>query len=266
MSAPRPLAVCLLACVLLSAVAGASAPGAGASGRDPALATTAAVAPTPENATHELSVLVDADGDATVRFTVRYPARNQSEAEAASAGDLATPWFEGNATVRRVFEAAADGDDSLADPARTVQHTDYFPGPATRNATHGWVSVSAYATWEGFLGDGDDRQAVGDAFTAELGSGDRLTVTVPYWWEPSSGAEGYVTRTRGDEVTYATTVDSGAPPTLVFERDAFATRTTTRAGENWSIPLGPAAGAIPAALAVVVVAGLLAARRRTDDG
>ncbi|WP_435365412.1 hypothetical protein [Haloarchaeobius sp. DYHT-AS-18] len=271
MTGSRPLAVCLLACVLLSVAAGASVPGSGASapdrdasGRDPALTAPERAVSAPPNATHELSVLVDADGDATIRFTTRYPARNRSEADAARSGDLETTWFDGNATVRRIFDAAAEGDDSLTDPARTVQHTDYFPGPETRNTTHGWVSVSAYATWEGLLGPGEDRRVVGDAFTAALVDDDRLTITVPYWWEPSSGAEAYDTRVRGDEVTYTTTVGSGSPPALVFERSAFETRTTTRPGENWSIPLGPGAGVLPAALAVVVVAGLLTIRSRTD--
>lgn len=252
--------VALVAPVTAGALSAETNGSAGAGGaKTTSATTTAAVANRPQNVTYELEVDVSGGGDARVSVTASYPARSASEAERAAAGNLSTPWFDGEERVRRVFERTGDGRDELRGESKHVWHADEAWGREPRAPEHGWVFVEYAVGWNGFLGPSDERVVVGEASVSALDEGDRLVVRHASHWEPTTVRGTPTVSTEGGDVRYEWVVGDGdGSPKLVLDRSVL---TATRELENDdSVAFGPAGGVLLAAVALLAFVTMIARR------
>lgn len=212
-----------------------------------------------ENVTERLVVSVDPDTTtATLRVIVFYPARTDVEAAKAANGTLDPGWFQGQERIQRIFDAASDHGDSLANGSTSVTHAETLSGRTPSEPEYGWVRISYETAWYGYL-EGETDLRIDDAYLAQLDDGWELHVAIPTEWEPSTVAGDPVQEPTGQQLTrYRWTITSDLPSPLLVVEDPVTTQ------ESEDSPLGSAGGLVPALvalLAVLAVTRALSARR-----
>ncbi|NHN48826.1 hypothetical protein G9464_14650 [Halostella sp. JP-L12] len=205
----------------------------------------------PENVSVHVVVRTRGVGSGDVRVRVRYPARNETEAERAENGSLDAAWFNGDERVKAAFE---ERGEPLAEANRSPES--HATSPTVSSSEHGDVVVTRTYLWDGpFAADGD-RFEMGPTLATHLENGTVLRVQVPSDWAPDRATtEPEPVGHSGTLKEYRWRVGDESDPAVAFNRSV-ADGDTDAGGQS----LGPAGGAVLAAVAV----HLWVAGRRRD--
>lgn len=212
-----------------------------------------AAADRPENVTVHVIVRTRGVGSGDVRVRVRYPARNESEAQRAENGSLDAAWFDGDERVKAGFE---ERGEPLTEAEQSPES--HVTSPAVSPSAHGDVVLTRTYRWDGPFASDDHRFEMGRTLATHLENATVLRVQVPSDWTPERATtEPDPVGHSGTLKEYRLRVGGESDPTVAFNRSA-ADDDTDSDSEGQS--LGIAGGAVSAAVAV----HLWVAGRRRD--
>jgi len=213
--------------------------GVGASDR---LAAADTAADRPENVTVHVIVRTRGVGNGDVRVRVRYPARNESEAQQAENGTVKAAWFDGDERVRAAFE---ERGEPLSQAEQSPES--HVTSPTISASEHGDVVLTRTYRWDGPFPSDGDRFEMGRTLAANLESGTVLRVQVPSNWTPErTTTEPEPVGHSGTLKEYRWRVGGESDPAVAFNRSVADSDDTDAGGQ----PLGLAGGAVVAVVAV----------------